>query len=842
MATPPRLQVGGNLKLGDLYIRRTEDESVYDLLAAHEFVNILTSRQMGKSSLMVRLHHRLMAERGARVASIDMAGDLGTPPDRELWYRGLLGKIADELGLDHDVDAWWQADGRGTPNQRLLQFFTDVVCAEIAAPIVIFLDEIDATLKLDYSDDLFTAIRSLYNKRAEQPALERLTFCLIGVATTRELIKERRTTPYNVGQTVELRDFDPAVDDLQLLHASLATGGGDGAALLAAILRWTNGHPFLTVALTALAVARKATKAADIDGLVADGGFANSDVVRGHLASISRFLETRLENEAATFRLYNAVLRDRRVPDRSSAAHLELRLSGLVRRGADDHLTVRNPIYRQRFGLAWLRQTRPLITQRRLTRAVIVLSIVLVVGAIVGVRALLKQRERERERTARVERQQRLQLELANAGDDATARATWVAICAGARDQQLPADAPDAARSSWEAYWVRRADQLDAAATAATNPVARTLLHALADVKRGKVSSAPVVEARAADEARFATIHAHQGPVNRVRFLDAEHVASVGADANLRISNIDLAAQIAAAPMEGLAPVLATCPDGSCLLIVVTPAKVVRLSPDLGSRSQLGSYETKLGAITTLAIDGTSTRFAAAGKRGIAQVFKLDAPDRPLAFLAHADNRGNPKAVTAVRFAAGHRLLTAAADGVRSFDLTRDRDEAPSIVGPFVDVDATPDGAVVGAARADVAYAGPRLSGPEMKKYEKADQILSIDLSGDGSRVVDATRQADQGHVVVWDSRDEEVLFERETPLVRDARFSPDGKLVASAHDDGTIVIWQVNPPATAEDAPARWITLQRRLGFTIDAAGHLAKLGNDGPRPAPGFGPAACP
>jgi hypothetical protein len=64
----PKLKVGGTLGLDDLYVRRVEDDTVFDALAERDFCNVLTSRQMGKSSLMVRLMNRLQKERGARAS------------------------------------------------------------------------------------------------------------------------------------------------------------------------------------------------------------------------------------------------------------------------------------------------------------------------------------------------------------------------------------------------------------------------------------------------------------------------------------------------------------------------------------------------------------------------------------------------------------------------------------------------------------------------------------------------------------------------------------------------------------------------------------------------------
>src|SRR5207244_11760971 len=79
------------------------------------------------------------------------------------------------------------------------------------AALVIFVDEIDAVRSLPFStDEFFAAIRECYNRRTEDPELHRLTFCLLGVATPSDLIRDIRTTPFNVGWRIELNDFTDA--------------------------------------------------------------------------------------------------------------------------------------------------------------------------------------------------------------------------------------------------------------------------------------------------------------------------------------------------------------------------------------------------------------------------------------------------------------------------------------------------------------------------------------------------------------------------------------------------------------------------------------------------------
>src|SRR5437879_12690987 len=83
-----------------------------------------------------------------------------------------------------------------------------VVVARGDSRIVIFIDEIDAVRSLSFStDEFFAAIRECYNRRAQDPAFERLTFCLLGVATPSDLIQDTRTTPFNIGRRIELTDF-----------------------------------------------------------------------------------------------------------------------------------------------------------------------------------------------------------------------------------------------------------------------------------------------------------------------------------------------------------------------------------------------------------------------------------------------------------------------------------------------------------------------------------------------------------------------------------------------------------------------------------------------------------
>ncbi len=383
------LQVGGTLDpTRHLYIeRRDAEDEVFRLLNGGEYCNILCPRQVGKSSLMVKTASRLQ-EAGLRVVTIDIGGELGSPRDSAEWYRGLLRTLGTELGLEVDIDHWWGHVGRGTANQRLRQFFRDRVCRDDLPPCVVFLDEIDSTLKLDYTDDFFTAIRSMYNERAQCPGYRNLTFCLIGVATANELIKNPRTTSYNVGRTILLRDFDTDEDDLSPLRDALGDAEGDANGLLTEVLYWTGGQPYLTLRLCQESIAQQLGSAEELKALV-ESEFGNFESTRSdvHFQQIDRFLGQRIADRLAAFRLYERILQGERVRDEASATHIQLKLSGLVTRDRDGCLVVRNRIYRKVFDSQWVSGNRPDRKELRLRRyayTVTALLVLLLGGLSIG--------------------------------------------------------------------------------------------------------------------------------------------------------------------------------------------------------------------------------------------------------------------------------------------------------------------------------------------------------------------------------------------------------------------------------------------------------------------------
>jgi hypothetical protein len=162
---------------------------------------------------------------------------LGVEVTSDQWYQALLLNIADQLLLEVDLSQWWQAHGETGLAQRFSLFLREVVLERIQERVVIFVDEIDSTLRLTFTDDFFAAIRHLYNARASFPALARLSFVLIGVATPADLIKDPNRTPFNIGQRVDLTDF--TLEEILPLMAGLPASSEQIVKIPQWILNWT---------------------------------------------------------------------------------------------------------------------------------------------------------------------------------------------------------------------------------------------------------------------------------------------------------------------------------------------------------------------------------------------------------------------------------------------------------------------------------------------------------------------------------------------------------------------------------------------------------------------------
>ena len=145
MADTPVYTVGGTVPEEGVYITRAADEELFAACEAGVFAYILAPRQVGKSSVMVRTAQRL---RDAEIQPVIMdLTQIGTNVTSKQWYLGIIVAIADQLMLETEVTTWWNDHQQLGFTDRWVRFFREIVLTEVPSRIVIFVDEIDTTLR-----------------------------------------------------------------------------------------------------------------------------------------------------------------------------------------------------------------------------------------------------------------------------------------------------------------------------------------------------------------------------------------------------------------------------------------------------------------------------------------------------------------------------------------------------------------------------------------------------------------------------------------------------------------------------------------------------------------------
>ena len=363
-----------------IYVHRGADDRLYQFLRTTEpnfcTYYILSSSQMGKSSLMIKTASRLRFE-GNICTQVGLK-ILEPPLSDEILYFGILQKICQGFtisgkSLYPQLEVFWQKSQELTSGNRFIEFIKYILQEIKPAKIIVFLDDIEILMDWNLQSSLMGVIKIL--SESQEECLQRLAFVILGITTPSDLFFEADYI-FNTAKMIEL---SPLQGDCQPLLAGLSKVSQNPVGVLREILWWTGGQPFLTQILcdlVAKSIKIKEEKNSvnnQIEGLVTSKVIlakTRPDIVSLHFQAIESWFSQGDPKESGdkllALRLYKRLLQNpQSVKFReSSRSQRDLLISGLVTKSYE-FLGITNPIYPQIFDLNWVAQTQKIVKQKR---------------------------------------------------------------------------------------------------------------------------------------------------------------------------------------------------------------------------------------------------------------------------------------------------------------------------------------------------------------------------------------------------------------------------------------------------------------------------------------------
>ncbi|MFK8182469.1 MAG: AAA-like domain-containing protein [Phormidesmis sp.] len=100
----------------------------------------------------------------------------------------------------------------------------------------------DKLIAAPFRDEFFSMLRSWHNERAFEPVWKQLDLVMVTCTEPYQLIQDLNQSPFNVGTSLILKDFNEAeVAELNRLHSGLFSIVDQQN-----LMDWLGGHPYLT--------------------------------------------------------------------------------------------------------------------------------------------------------------------------------------------------------------------------------------------------------------------------------------------------------------------------------------------------------------------------------------------------------------------------------------------------------------------------------------------------------------------------------------------------------------------------------------------------------------------
>lgn len=365
-----------------LYVVRNADKKLEENLKEGKLCYIFNARKLGKSSLIMRVVNNL--ENNKYICIYFEFSSLMT--SEKEWFNEILCVIIRELKnriqLNFSLEEWNQKFPTLNSRAVMREFFVYLSNQDFQdyQKIILFIDEVDRVKNYNFSpDNFFSLIREIVNNKTIPNIFN---FCLVGAAKVSDLIRNRIESSFNLGQAIELTGFkleknDEITKELAvLITPQLKEKAENPEKFLKAVIKRTNGHPFLTQKLLYLTIKHIKEKISNDDEYSTLIQLEEEHIVKNwkdqdnpdHLKTIEdrilnseeRKFYTREQRKAVLLNLYKKILesKDKEIEIETLSPNErllveDLELSGLV-------ISSRNKLkpfcllYQEIFNLEWI--------------------------------------------------------------------------------------------------------------------------------------------------------------------------------------------------------------------------------------------------------------------------------------------------------------------------------------------------------------------------------------------------------------------------------------------------------------------------------------------------------
>lgn len=224
-----------------LYIERPPIEvRCYEtILKPGALIRIKAPRQMGKSSLMLRILNHAM-KHNYRAVSLNLqsaGGQVLSSLEQFLYW--FCSRITRKLNLPDQLKDYWQ--GPMSSNDKCTDYFELFLLENISCPLLLCLDEVDELFKHpEIANDFFGLLRAWHEEAKINPVWQNLRMVIIHSKEVYIPLNINQS-PFNVGVPIELSPFTK----IQIIELIRQHGINWSETKIDKLIELVSGHPYL---------------------------------------------------------------------------------------------------------------------------------------------------------------------------------------------------------------------------------------------------------------------------------------------------------------------------------------------------------------------------------------------------------------------------------------------------------------------------------------------------------------------------------------------------------------------------------------------------------------------